>query len=333
MPTRTPRSGKSRHSASVAMPFIKPQLATLSDTPPIGSIWVNESKYDGYRMQAHSHSGQTVMYSRSGIDWSHRFPEITDSVRAFFNNRNAVLDGEVVVGTNGASSFHDLQAALSAGDTSKTRYMVFDLLAFDSLDLRPLPLSERRLALQTLLDELPTRSRVKISRVLRGTASAAINKACARNEEGIICKRMDAPYYSGRNLSWLKVKCGKRQEFVIIGFSEPRGSRSGIGALLLGVYEKGRVLQYAGRVGTGFSDSDLVLLRQHLDTIAVETTPLDKSVNLATVKEASRITWVKPKLVAEVSFTEWTRDGLLRHPVFQGLREDKKPSSINREMP
>lgn len=331
MPARTPTPRKARRATSIAMPFIKPQLATLSDTPPTGELWVNESKYDGYRMQAHCHAGQTVMYSRSGIDWSHRFPEITESVNALFRNQQVVLDGEVVVGTKGTSTFHALQEALSAGDTSKARYMVFDLLAFDSLDLRPLPLSERRLALQTLLEELPPRSRVKMSRVLPGSASAAVREACARNEEGIICKRMDAPYYSGRNLSWLKVKCGKRQEFVIIGFSEPRGSRSGIGALLLGVYERGRALQYAGRVGTGFSDSDLVVLRQCLDTIAVDSTPLDKSVHLATVKDANRITWVKPKLVAEVSFTEWTSDGLLRHPVFQGLRDDKKPTSIKRE--
>lgn len=314
-----------------AVPFVPPQLATLTEDAPTGALWVNESKYDGYRMQAHCVNGTTILYSRNALDWSHKFPDIRDAVNAAFQGRQVVLDGEIVVGPKNTSSFHALQSALSNNDTSKARYMVFDVLFYDGLDLRPLPLSERRAALETLFDVFPAKSRVQISKILRGAAATVLTKACSIGAEGIICKRRDAAYTSGRGHNWVKVKCGKRQELVVIGYSEPKGSRTGVGALLLGVYEKGKVLRYAGRVGTGFSTSDLSALRKQLSAMTVKQTPLHESVDLATVKESGKVTWVKPTLVAEVSFTEWTPEGLLRHPVFQGLREDKKATSVKRE--
>lgn len=313
------------------IPFILPQLATLTEDAPTGPLWVNESKYDGYRMQAHSVNNETILYSRSGLDWSHKFPDIRDEVNETFMGRQVVLDGEIVVGTRGTSSFHALQNALGNEDTSKARFMVFDVLFYDGLDLRPLALSERRAALESILKEFPAKGRVQISKILRGAAATVLTKACSLGAEGIICKRRDAAYTSGRGHNWVKVKCGKRQEFVVIGYSDPKGSRTGIGALLLGVYERGKVLRYAGRVGSGFSTNDLSALRKQLTALVIKQTPLHESVDLATVKEAGKITWVKPTLVAEVSFTEWTSDGLLRHPVFQGLREDKKATSVKRE--
>jgi len=314
-----------------ATKFIPPQLATLVETAPTGKLWLNETKYDGYRMQAHCVTGSTRLYSRNGLDWSHKFQHICNVLNDAFEARRVVLDGEIVVGTKGTSSFHALQSALGNEDTARARYMVFDVLSFDGLDLRPLPLTERRAALQHLFEEFPARGRVQISKILRGEATAALAKACAVGGEGIICKLRSATYESGRNRSWVKVKCGKRQEFVVIGFSEPEGSRTGVGALLLGVYEKGKVLRYAGRVGSGFSTSDLIALRRQLEKLVVQKSPLHESVNLTTVKDAGRVNWVQPKLVAEVSFTEWTSEGLLRHPVFQGLRDDKKPSAVKRE--
>lgn len=313
------------------MEFISPQLATLVEDVPAGALWVSETKYDGYRMQAHCVNDETILYSRSGLDWSHKFPQICEQVNETFLGRQVVLDGEIVVGPRNTSSFHALQNALSNEDTSSARYMVFDVLFFDGLDLRPLPFTERRAALETLLKDFPARSSVQISKLTRGTPASALSRACSTGGEGIICKRKDAAYTSTRGHSWVKVKCGKRQEFVVVGYSEPKGSRTGVGALLLGVYEKGKVLRYSGRVGSGFSTNDLVQLRRQLEAITVKQTPLHDSVDLATVKESGKVLWVKPVLVAEVSFTEWTPESLLRHPVFQGLREDKKATSVKRE--
>ena len=314
-----------------AAAFIQPQLAMLQEIAPTGKLWMNETKYDGYRMQAHCSNGSTILYSRNALDWSQKFPDIGKAMNLRFDNRPVVLDGEIVVGENGASSFHALQSALSDVDTSKARYMVFDVLYYDGLDLRPLPLTERRAALEQILEVFPPKGRVQISKLLRGEAAAALTKACSAGGEGIICKRRDASYTSGRGHNWVKVKCGKRQEFVVVGYSEPKGSRMGIGALLLGVYERGKVLRYAGRVGTGFSTSDLAALRTQLAKLQVAQSPLHASVDLNTVKDAGRVNWVHPEVVAEVSFTEWTSEGLLRHPVFQGLREDKKPTAVKRE--
>lgn len=328
-------SAKPRRSASrkksAEVPFIAPQLATLVDAAPTGNNWWHETKFDGYRMQAHTVNDTTILYSRNALDWTHKFPDIAAEVNETFAGRQLVLDGEIVVGSKSSSSFHALQSALSRKDTTGARYMVFDLLYYDNLDIRSLPLTERRAALESLFEDVPPKGRVQLSKLGRGTPAAALTKACARGDEGIICKRNDAAYVSGRGHSWVKVKCGKRQEFVVVGYSEPKGSRTGVGALLLGVYDDKKALRYSGRVGSGFNTSELGDLRKQLEKLAVARTPLHDSVDLATVKESGRVNWVKPKLVAEVSFTEWTNEGLLRHPVFQGLRTDKKPTEIRRE--
>ncbi|MEP6832261.1 MAG: non-homologous end-joining DNA ligase [Gemmatimonas sp.] len=327
----TPTKVARLRATAPTIDFVSPQLAKLVDTAPAGTLWLNETKYDGYRMQAHCTKGTTVLFSRNALDWTHKFPDIRDALSDAFKNRQAVLDGEIVVGTKGTSSFHALQSALSDVNTSNARYMVFDVLHYDGLDLRPLPLTERRAALEHLIGKTSAKSRVQISKILRGDAAAVLQKVCSVGGEGIICKRRDAAYTTGRGNNWVKVKCGKRQEFVVIGFSDPKGARSGVGALLLGVYEGGKRLRYSGRVGTGFSDSDLATMRAQLEKITAKATPLHESIDLKTVKEAGRVHWVHPKLVAEVSFTEWTPEGRLRHPVFQGLRDDKKPTAVKRE--
>jgi bifunctional non-homologous end joining protein LigD len=315
---------------AVAVPFIAPQLATLVDSAPTGRAWLLETKFDGYRMQCHVLNGHATLYSRNALDWTHRFPAIAADIEATLGNAQVVLDGEVVVNTKGRSSFHALQSALSDKTTAKAVFMVFDLLYAEGVDVRQRALVERRELLAAIFEHVPTKSHVRFSKPLRGTAAAALTKACARGDEGIICKRKDARYETGRGNSWLKVKCGRRQEFVIVGYSEPKGSRQGVGSLLLGVYDQ-KHLQYAGRVGSGFDTDDLIEIRRALGAITVAKSPLSEQIDLATVREAGKVTWVKPKLVAEVSFTEWTSDGLLRHPVFQGLREDKKPTDIKRE--
>ena len=331
MPASSAKTGTARKRKVAAVPFVPPQLATLSDSAPTGNNWWHEMKYDGYRMQAHVGANTTVLYSRNSLDWTHKFTAIAEELNEVFAGRQLVVDGEIVVGQKNTSSFHALQSALSKSDTTKARFMVFDLLYYDNLDIRSLPLTERRAALEELFEAVPARARVLLSKIGRGTPAAALTRACARGEEGIICKRKDAAYSSGRGHSWVKVKCGKRQEFVVIGFSEPKGSRTGVGALLLGVYDAAKTLRYAGRVGSGFTSDELGALRTQLEKLAVARTPLHDSVDLATVKEAGRVSWVKPKLVAEISFTEWTPEGLLRDPVYQGLRADKKPTDVKRE--
>ena len=277
MPAATSRRKASTtptKKATSAVEFIKPQLATLVDEVPAGTAWISETKYDGYRMQAHVRANETILFSRNALDWSHKFPSIVEEINSTVQSRSVVLDGEIVVNTNRQSSFHALQSALSDKRTDLAKYMVFDILFYDGIDLRGQPLIERRQLLEALLETFPAKSNVQVSKVLRGSATASLSKVCAVGGEGIICKRKDAVYSSGRGNGWVKVKCGKRQEFVVVGFSEPKGSREGVGALLLGVYEGGKTLRYSGRVGTGFSSSELLALRKTLSKLETKVSPL-----------------------------------------------------------
>lgn len=312
--------------------FIAPQLATLSDVVPMGSEWLSETKFDGYRMQCHVANGRVRMISRNALDWTARFASIVEEIANALGRTRVILDGEIVLNKKGRASFHALQSALGENDTSAVKFMVFDVMQLNGVDVRGHALTERRTLLEAIFEQFAGTPRVQLSKVLRGSASSALTKACARGDEGIICKRKDSTYQSGRGRAWLKVKCGKRQEFVVVGYSEPKGSREGLGALLLGVYDAGKHLHYAGRVGSGFATDDLVALRARLGKLIVARSPLSDKVKLAAVREVGRVTWVKPKLVVEVSFTEWTSEGLLRHSVYQGLRSDKAPTDIKREL-
>ncbi|WP_437718493.1 DNA ligase D [Sorangium sp. So ce448] len=310
---------------------IEPQLATLVTEPPPGEGWLYEVKLDGYRMLATLRGGRVTLLTRRGQDWTERFAGVRDDL-AQLPAREAVLDGEiVVVRPDGVTDFQALQNALSDGNgrrEGRLMYFVFDLLYLDGRDLRGCTQVTRKRALEALLAEAPEEGHLRYTEHVSEDGSAVVQHACELGIEGVIAKRPEAPYRSGRGDSWLKVKCGRRQEFVIVGFTEPSGARKGLGAILVGVNRSGK-LAYAGKVGTGFTSKTLTILRSRLDSI-VRATP---ACSGAPRMRGAR--WVEPRLVAEVRFSEWTRDGRLRHPSFEGLREDRTPESVivEREQP
>ncbi len=334
-PTRTATPKRTDVPTLADMPrstpgFIAPQLATLIDTVPSGDDWIFEVKYDGYRLQAHVANGSASLLTRNGHDWTDRFPEIAAAMTRV-KASSAILDGEaVVLDEAGISRFGLLQESFDTTPPRHRSCFVFDLLALDGRDLRELPLRERRGLLEQLLRTSRFRAGddVHLSQLVEGSGSALLTAACRFGLEGLIGKRVEAPYASGRHRSWVKVKCGNRQEFVVVGFTPPKGSRIGFGALLLAVMDSG-ALRYAGRVGSGFNDDALKEIRTRLEPLKRKTSPLDERP----AGIVGAIQWLKPLLVAEVAFAEWTPSGLLRHPVFQGLREDKEPETIQREQP
>jgi bifunctional non-homologous end joining protein LigD len=318
---------KVRGAVKASLPeFVKPVLATLVDAPPTGDEWLHEMKYDGYRILARVENGKARLYSRNGKEWTANFPTIARAAGRL-PLKSAWLDGEVVVmQADGRSSFQALQNALSGGDASDLRYYLFDLPYLDGFDLLEAPLVERKRVLQTLLAS--KQGPLRMSTHVQGSGAEFFEQACRLKLEGVICKRADSTYQAGRGRSWVKVKCEMRQEVVIGGYTDPEGSRAAFGALLLGVYEGAGRLRYCGKVGTGFNGATLKLVKEKLDPLLQKEPPF---VNPPKGAEARRAHWVKPELVAEVRFTEWTNDGTLRHPSFQGLREDKKASDVVRE--
>src|SRR5262245_7373288 len=268
----------------------QPQLATLSATVPAGDEWLHEIKFDGYRAVCRIEGGRAALFTRSGQDWTERFEEVADAA-AELPLRQAILDGEVVVlRPDGTSSFQSLQNALKHPEAGRLTYFVFDLLHLDGWGLQGVPLEERKRALASLVGK---RSKViRYSDHVIGKGEAFYAKACKQGLEGIVCKLRAAPARSGRGTDWLKRKCSSRQEFVIGGFTEPKRSRVGLGALLIGVREDGQALRYAGRVGTGFDTELLRDLRKRLDALETRTPPF---VNPPARTRDTH--WVKPKLV------------------------------------
>jgi bifunctional non-homologous end joining protein LigD len=312
-----------------AMPTaIEPQLATLVDAVPRGEEWIHEIKYDGYRALCEIRDGEARLITRHGKDWTDRFSPVAREA-AKLPVRQAILDGEVVVlEADGTTSFQTLQNALAENRQEDLVYFAFDLIYLDGYDLRGAPLMARKAALLELL--AGGGKSIRPGDHIEGDGEDFYRQACNFALEGIVCKRADLPYHSGRNKDWLKVKCLKRQEFAIVGFTDPEKSRVGFGALLLAVNDESGQLVYAGKVGTGFNDRTLRELRARMDKLEVPK-PAFKSPPRGA--EARRSHWLKPQLVGEVAFTEWTREGILRHPTFQGLREDKSPEEIVRENP
>ena len=305
------------------------ELATLVDEPPAGDQWLHELKFDGYRVECLIDGGEVTLITRKGLDWTDQFATIAEAASAL-PVESAILDGEVVVLLpDGRSSFQGLQQAFSGRPPGPLVYFVFDLLQHDGADLRRLPLIERKQRLAALLKRRRRASQViRYSDHIQGQGSKVLADACRAGLEGIISKRADSLYTGVRSRSWLKVKCVQRQEFVIVGFTEPKGARSGLGALLLGVHGEGNSgLYYAGKVGTGFSDATLAELESRLLPLERKTTPLKEGPRTG----LKGVHWVDPRLVAEVRFTEWTDDGRLRHPSFVGLRRDKPASEVRRE--
>ena len=306
---------------------LSPQLATLVAEPPADDGWIYEIKFDGYRVLARISGDDVRLFTRRGNDWSERMPALVEAVRKL-GLGSAWLDGEIVVtGSNGAPDFNALQNAFDSSRTGAIQYYLFDLPYCEGYDLRQVPLVERRAVLAALLDKSPPSEHIRFSENFDASAAELLQNACRMRLEGMIGKRADSPYVSKRSPTWIKLKCTHRQEFVVGGWTDPKGSRTGIGSLLLGIHDETGKLRFAGGVGSGFDQGSLAALRQTLDGLASDTTPFFEKPRDA------RGHWVRPTLVAEVSFGEWTPDGRIRHSVFHGLRDDKPARSITREQP
>jgi len=301
-----------------------PELATLVDEPPTGGGWIYEVKFDGYRVLARIEGKDIRLFTRNGNNWTPRLQALHDEI-AKLKIDEAWIDGEIaVLDDKGHPSFQMLQGAF---DTAKTRdivFYVFDLPYFGGYDLRRVPCIERRALLRAVMKENAT-PHVRFSEHFDTDPVPLLKGACEQGLEGLIGKRADSPYVSNRSPQWIKLKCTKRQEFVIIGYTDPKGSRSGFGSLVPGIHDAQGKLHYAGNVGTGFDESLLRSIKEKVAALETPRSPVDPA------PKGVKAHWVRPKLVAEVAFTEWTSDGRVRHPVFHGLRTDKDPATITRE--
>jgi bifunctional non-homologous end joining protein LigD len=291
-------------------------LATLVDAPFTRANWIFEEKYDGVRILAYKEGSRVTLISRNAIDRTENYPGIARAVLAL-KPETLLLDGEVVVfDAKGVSRFQLLQQG-----KGKPEYAIFDCLYRDGEDLRREPLASRRGSLESLTRLGP---RLRISAKLDPDGQKAFRIASRRGLEGVVGKNLQSIYESRRSLEWLKVKVHHEQEFAIGGFTKPKGRRSDFGALLLGVYDH-KGLHYAGKVGTGFDDETLKNLREKFQPLIQGKSPFEE------LPKESGVTFLKPDLVAQISFTEWTKDGKLRHPVYLGLRDDKKAKEVRRE--
>lgn len=305
------------------------QLATLASEVPAGDGWIHEIKLDGYRLLCRVSGGAARLITRNGKDWTDRFSHVAEAAAALPCDE-ALLDGEaVVLNEHGVSEFQALQNALRR-TAANVLYYVFDLLYIDGYDLTGVSLRQRKEALAGLVGAVPEPGPMRYADHVEGRGAAFFEQACRMGLEGIIAKRADRPYRVGRGTDWLKVKCLQRQEFVVVGFTDPSGSRTAFGALLLAVNDDEGRLIFAGRVGTGFGERTLRELHAKLSKLERDTPPVGDAPRGAA---ARGVHWVEPRLVAEVAFAEWTSDGRIRHPSFQGLREDKAPGRVVRERP
>jgi bifunctional non-homologous end joining protein LigD len=312
-------------SAARAPEFRAPQKATLVDHVPSGSAWIHEMKYDGYRCLLAIGGGGAKVYTRSGLDWSDKFPEIVAAAREI-EVGSALLDGEIcALDENGRSSFSALQQGISEGGRGLTLFL-FDALEIDGEDVAALPNVERKARLASLLGPGKPPILLYADHIV-GRGEELLRAMCDAGQEGIISKRADAPYRGRRTKCWLKVKCIQRQEFVIVGWTPSDKKGRGFRSLLLGVHEEGG-LRYVGKVGTGFSMDVMQDVLARMEKLEV-----DKAPTAVPRPDARGAHWVKPQLVCEVAFTEFTSDGVVRHPSFLGLRADKKAKEVVRELP
>jgi len=311
-----------------ALPLaLAPQLATLVEkAPPDDANWQYEVKFDGYRLLARVDGNDVRLFTRQGNDWTSRLRSLADEIRAL-GVSDGWIDGEIVVlDRHGVTDFQALQNAFETSQVDAIQFYAFDLPFYAGHDLRRVPLADRRDLLRQLLAHHRS-PRLHFSDSFDASPEEMLAAVCRMKLEGLIGKRIDAPYVSARAKTWIKLKCTKRQEFVIGGFTDPKGSRNGLGALLLGVHDRHGKLRYAGNVGTGFDAAMLDSLRQRLDPLRTADAPFDD------LPRDIRGNWVRPKLVAEVSFGSWTRDGRVRHAVFHGLRDDKDARAVTMEAP
>jgi bifunctional non-homologous end joining protein LigD len=311
--------------------WMDPELATLTRDRFSDPGWIFERKLDGERCLAFRSGRGVRLMTRNQKEDTSTYPEITEALAAQ-RAGDFIIDGEIVAFDGGQTRFARLQQRLGVRHPGPDLqagvpvcYYIFDLLWADGRDVRPRPLRERK---QILRDLLTFTGTLRFTEHKDTDGEEYFRHACASGWEGVIAKRADAPYHAGRSRDWLKFKCESGQEFVIGGFTDPRGSRTGFGALLLGYYDDGQQLVYAGKVGTGFSQQTLNSLHATLAGLEQDHPPFDRGR-----LPRSGVHWVQPRLVAEVGFSEWTTDGELRHPRFQGLRDDKEPADVVRELP
>jgi bifunctional non-homologous end joining protein LigD len=306
----------------------KPQLATTAADAPDGEHWLHEIKHDGYRLITVLQDGVPHLLTRNGHAWTDRFPGVARKLRALPTD-NAILDGEIaVLDRHGIADFGALQRSISSGDRGNFSYFLFDLMHIDGHDLTRCRLDERKEVLASLLSATPGSSpTLRFSEHIVSNGPVVAREAEAAGLEGIICKRADAKYEQRRSSTWLKVKFRHREEFVVGGFTKPEGSRTGFGALLIGHHSPAGQLVYCGRVGSGFDEATLTDLWTQLQACAVETCAF---VNPPRGSDARGVTWVDPTLVVHVEYGTWTHDGMVRHPVFLGVREDVRAAEVVR---
>jgi bifunctional non-homologous end joining protein LigD len=311
---------------------ITPELPSLVQKAPQGPEWLHELKLDGYRILGFVRDGRANLFTRRGNDWTHRFPAVATALQELAGSVDLIVDGEVVaLRPDGTSDFQALQNMMRQGNDQQIAFCAFDLLYYSHHDLREVPLIERKKLLSRLMSQQPRAHTIRYNDHITGDGSQVFSIACRHALEGIVAKRADSHYVQGRTTDWVKVKCIKRQEFVIGGWTEPSGGREALGALLVGYFRAPSELVYCGRVGTGFSQQSLRDVHQLLVPLEQKQSPFFKRP--AGVAARGAIHWVKPKAVAEVAFSAWTDDGLLRHASFEGIREDKPPTEITREWP
>jgi bifunctional non-homologous end joining protein LigD len=305
-----------------------PMKAVLTDRPFTDDGWVFERKLDGVRCGAIRTGGHVELLSRSGQHMNGTYPELVEALEQ--PGPDLIVDGEIVAFHKGQTSFERLQRRLGIHDPEQARssgvavYLyLFDLLEYDGEDLRPRPLLERKAQLRRAIE---FRDHLRFTQHRRADGEQALKEACRRGWEGLIAKRVDSRYSATRSRDWLKLKCVRAQELVIGGWTAPKGSRQRLGALLVGYYD-GEKLQYAGKVGTGFDSQALTMLGDELERREQSSSPF------AGGEVARGARWAKPELVAQIGFTEWTRDGKLRHPRYEGLRYDKPAREVVREVP
>jgi DNA ligase D-like protein (predicted ligase) len=311
--------------------WVKPQLAALVKQAPDGPDWLHEIKLDGYRMHARLDAGRVIILTRRGNDWTDKYPTIAAAI-AGLRVQNAYLDGELCgVASDGRTAFNLIQNATDTGE-GRLVFFLFDLLFLDDEDLTALPVVDRKARLASLLKGAPNCLRYTDHQI--GHGPAFHRAACEHGLEGIVSKRVNDRYEPDRR-TWLKTKCLNREEFVVVGWSEPEGSRHRIGSLLLGYFTADGDLVYAGRVGTGMPVAELERVWRRLRPLAIDRMPLSapppRNTRFGSPLVLSRIHWVRPEMVVEVSYAEWTPDGLLRHVVYLGEREDKQASDVRRD--
>jgi DNA ligase D-like protein (predicted ligase) len=323
-----------RSPKAVDLPrWIAPQLTQLSEAAPSGPQWLHEIKLDGFRMAARIEDGRAQLLTRTGLDWTDKYPSVVAAL-AKVAAKTAYLDGELCgVGDDGLPSFSETQAASDGQRGVRLVYYAFDLLHLDGRDTAGLPLIERKALLELLIAGT---SGLQFNAHETGDGEIVRQHACKLGFEGVVSKTIAAPYAPGNRGLWRKSKCLNRQEFVVVGWTDPEGSRPHLGALLLGYYTDDGRLIYAGRVGTGMPDKVLADLRQRLEPLARARSPLSapppRKTRFGSPLEVSRVHWVEPQLVAEITYLTWTGDGLLRQTVYVGLRSDKPAEQVRREV-